>query len=29
MGHVTVVADSLADLQQKVSFVKNHLKVIA
>ena len=29
MGHVTVVANSLADLQQKVSFVKNHLKVIA
>jgi len=29
MGHVTVVAESLADLQQKVSFVKNHLKVIA
>jgi 5-(carboxyamino)imidazole ribonucleotide synthase len=29
MGHVTVVADSLADLQQKVSFVKNHLKVSA
>jgi len=29
MGHATVVADSLAELQQKVSFVKNHLKVIA
>ena len=29
MGHVTVVANSLADLQQKVSFVKNHLKVIS
>jgi 5-(carboxyamino)imidazole ribonucleotide synthase len=29
MGHVTVVANSLEDLQQKVSFVKNHLKVKA
>lgn len=29
MGHVTVVADSLADLKQKVSFVQNQLKVIA
>jgi len=29
MGHVTVVANSLADLEQKVSFVKNHLKVKA
>lgn len=29
MGHVTVVADSLADLQQKVSFVQNQFKVIA
>jgi 5-(carboxyamino)imidazole ribonucleotide synthase len=29
MGHVTVVANSLADLQQKVSFVQNHLKVIS
>jgi len=29
MGHVTIVANSLADLQQKVSFVQNHLKVIA
>jgi 5-(carboxyamino)imidazole ribonucleotide synthase len=29
MGHATVVADSLPELQQKVSFVQNHLKVIA
>lgn len=29
MGHATVVASTLVELQQKVSFVKNHLKVIA
>lgn len=29
MGHATVVASTLPELQQKVSFVKNHLKVIA
>ena len=29
MGHVTVVANSLAELKQKVSFVQNHFKVIS
>jgi 5-(carboxyamino)imidazole ribonucleotide synthase len=29
MGHITLAADSLADLKQKVSFVQNQLKVIA
>lgn len=29
MGHVTILAQTLAELEQKVSFVQQHLKVIA
>jgi 5-(carboxyamino)imidazole ribonucleotide synthase len=29
MGHITIVAHTLAELDQKVSFVQNHLKVIS